>query len=490
MACCCFWGYISLAQIKNQKTIGLDEVIEISEQTSLDIFVAKHLYQSSVLEFKNFKVANLPRLNLDLDPLVFNSSIVERYDAILDRDVFRTVETLNSYVGLSISQNIVATGGDLFVRSNINRLENTGATSSLAFNTNLVQVGFNQPLFNFNRDKWNKKTEPLVFEKAKKEFVESRESLHVKAVEFFFDLASAQLSYDIAFQNKENAKKLYDIGRERFKIATINKEELLNLELNLLNTDVAIKRAKTELSDRQFALNTFLGNENHDVFVLELPESILKTEINYLEALDQAQQNSSEILNMKLKEITTLRDYDRIKKEGRLNPVFSGLIGLNKNAENLPNSYVDPLTQKRFSLRMTVPILNWGTINRRAKVALNRNKITVEENKNAVEELKRKVMTQIGEFNLQSELVDNALRSKKIAEEAYNLVIERFKYGNIDILKLNASQQAKDKAANNYLNSLREYWRNFYALQKLTLTDLKTNKSLINSFENELNIKQ
>lgn len=485
----CFWiPFVVFGQTKNKLELNLDEVISLSEKSSLDAFKAKHLYQSSVLEFKNFQVENLPTLNINLNPLVYNSSIVERYDANLNRDVFRTVETLNSYIGLSVSQNITATGGNIFLRSNINRLENSGTISNIAYNNNIIQVGFNQSLFSFNSLKWNKKTAPLVFEKAKREFIESRESLHIKAVNFFFDLAYAQLNYEISKNNFENANQLYEIGKERFKIATINQEELLNLELNLLNSEVAQKRARITLKDSQFSMNTFLGNTEHLEFKLIIPEAIFKTEIDYTVALKQAKANNSEILDLKIKELNSLKEFDRVKRQGRFNPIFSGIIGLNKNAENYNDSYINPLTQKQFSLRITIPIIDWGTANRRTEVASYRNKIVIAESKQAIEDFKQRIITQTAEFNLQGELVEKALRSKEIAIKAHELVLERFKYGNIDIVKLNASRISKDRAINEYLNSLNDYWINYYTIQKLTLTDLKTNEKLSTVIEQELNL--
>lgn len=483
-------SYMVFSQIKDQLEIDLNDVITLSEKNSLDAFKAKHLYQSSILEFRNFQVENLPILNMNLNPLVYNSSIVERYDANLNRDVFRTVETLNSYLGLSVSQNITATGGNVFLRSNINRLQNSGTISNIAYNNNIIQLGFNQSLFSFNSLKWNKKTAPLVYEKAKIEFIEARESIHIKAVNFFFDLASAQLNYEISKDNFENANQLYEIGKERFKIATINQEELLNLELNLLNAEVAQKRAVNTLKDSQFSINTFLGNAGHLDYKLVIPETIFKTEMDFPSALKQAQENNSEILDMKLKELNSLKEFDRIKRQGRFNPTFSGIIGLNKNAENYSDSYINPLTQKQFSLRVTIPIIDWGTANRRTEVAANRNKIVIAENKQSIEDFKQKIMTQIGEFNLQSELVEKALRSKDIAIKAHELVLERFKFGNIDIVKLNASRTAKDRAINDYLNSLNDYWNNYYTIQKLTLIDLKTNQKLSLVMDKQLDIEK
>lgn len=487
----CFWiPFIVFGQIKGELEIELDEIISLSEKNSLDAFKAKHLYQSSSLEFENFRVEKLPTLVMDLNPLLYSNSTSERYDSDLNKVVFRNVKTLNSYLGLSANQNIIETGGAVFLKSNINRLQNFGSIEDIAFNANIIQVGFNQPLFSFNSLKWNKKTAPLVFEKAKTEFIESRELLHIKAVNYFFDLASAQLNYEISKNNYENAIKLYDIGKERFKIATINQEELLNLELNLLNSEVAQERARITLKDSQFSMNTFLGNAEHLEFKLILPEAIFKTEIDFASALKQAYENNSEILDLKLKELNSVREFDRVRRHGRFNPELSGIIGLNKNGNNLGESYQDPLTQQQFSLRIAIPIIDWGAAKRRTEVASNRYKIVIAESNQAREDFKQRIITQTAEFNLQGELVEKALKSKEIAIKAHELVLERFKYGNIDIVKLNASRISKDRAINEYLDSLNDYWVNYYTIQKLTLTDLKTNEKLSTIMEQELNLNK
>jgi len=194
------------------------------------------------------------------------------------------------------------------------------------------------------------------------------------------------------------------------------------------------------------------------------------------------------MLGIKLKELNSLKEFDRVKRQGRFNPTFSGVIGLNKNAEDYRDSYINPLTQKQFSLRITIPVIDWGARKRETKIASNRNKISVAENKQAMEDFKQRVTTQISDFNLQSGLVEKALRLKDIAIKAHELVLERFKYGNVDIVKLNASREAKDRAINEYLTSLNDYWINYYTLQKLMLIDLKTNQKLSAIMSQELHL--
>jgi len=67
--------------------------------------------------------------------------------------------------------------------------------------------------------------------------------------------------------------------------------------------------------------------------------------------------------------------------------------------------------------------------------------------------------------------------------------LERFKYGNIDIVKLNASVRAKDRAVNDYIVSLKQYWVNYYRLRRLTLMNLETGIKISEIFDAKLGIE-
>lgn len=478
-----------IGQEKNELVLDLYEILKISEKESFESFKSKNLYEISLLEYRNFKVEGLPTLQLDFEPLTYNRSVIERYDAVINRDVFRSLETLNSYAGLTISQNIISTGGSVFLNSNVNRLQNLANNPNTAYNNNIVRIGFNQSLLPFNTLKWNRTIAPLRFQKAQMEFLESKESIHINAVNLFFTQLSAQANSDISKTNYQNAVKLFEIGKERFKIATINKEEVLNLELNVLNAEVALQKANEELIQAQFDLMNFLGIKGQKQVRLTIPHDVPDLNIEMDSALQMAVENNSEMLNIKLKELNALKELEKSKRESGFNPLFSGSIGLNKSADNYLDSFIDPLTQNRFSLKIQVPILDWGTMRRKVEIAEKNNEIQLLENEQSREVFMQKVRFQVLNFNLQNKLVQNALKAQKVALQSHALILERFKYGNIDIIKLNAAIQAKDRAINDYVDSLKAYWMNYYILQKMILVDLKTNKNLREALELRLKLE-
>ena len=63
-------------------------------------------------------------------------------------------------------------------------------TSYLAYP---VTIGFMQPLNGYNSLRWDRKIEPLKYEEAKLEYINSLENVSKRAVGYFFDLALAQI---------------------------------------------------------------------------------------------------------------------------------------------------------------------------------------------------------------------------------------------------------------------------------------------------------
>ncbi len=479
----------SLASFTQEREgLTLDKVIVLAEQKSLDAFKAQNLYQQSDYLYKNFRANRLPTLSLDLEPLTLNRRVEQRFNSSLGRDQFTDIETLNTNIGLSIAQNIFATGGRISLNSSINRFENIGDIENLSFNNTLFNLRLDQEIFGFNRFKWNKKIEPLKYEKARIEFIEKNEDLHITAAERFFNLATAELNLKNIETNLKNSLKLYNIGKERFKIATLNQEELLNLELNVLNSQTELQKAKRRLVDYQFELNIFLGFESNRAISLNVIEEIPLIDIDLAEALEMAKANSSQLLNLKLGALRAEEQLAQAKANRRLSPNLTASIGLNKSGNRLDDTFIDPLNQNRISLKINVPILNWGIAKRNVLIAEHQSKITYMEQDQTEQEFLQKVRDQVIDFNLQKELVTNALKSKEVAVKSNELVLERFKYGNVDIIRLNNSIRAKDKAVNGYINSLKEYWLNYYRLRKITLMDLETGKKISRLFDQKLGL--
>ena len=111
-----------ITEVTKQK-ITLDDIVAIASKKSLDAFKAKQQFGASYWQFRSFKASVLPKINLELEPLSYNKSVLKRYDSENNIDVYRPQQNLNSYGNISINQNIKATGATLFANSSFNRLK-------------------------------------------------------------------------------------------------------------------------------------------------------------------------------------------------------------------------------------------------------------------------------------------------------------------------------------------------------------------------------
>ena len=101
----------------------------------------------------------------------------------------------------------------------------------MTWNSNPVNVYLQQPIFQYNRLKWERKTEPKKYERSKKKYLEDLEDIAITATTYFFTVLRTQESLEMARRRYENTRQLYDIAQERFNIGTYTKDELLQMEL-------------------------------------------------------------------------------------------------------------------------------------------------------------------------------------------------------------------------------------------------------------------
>ena len=80
-----------------------------------------------------------------------------------------------------------------------------------------------------NEIRWLKRMEPLKFEIAKKAFLQRNEEIAKLAIAHYFNLLTSQINLNIAQTNYANADTLFRIGKGRFQIGTITRDELLDL---------------------------------------------------------------------------------------------------------------------------------------------------------------------------------------------------------------------------------------------------------------------
>lgn len=458
--------------------LTLDDVIELASQNSIDAFQIKNMYRASYWEYRYFKADRLPSLTLQATPLDFNHYRSKEYNYELNRDEYVQREYFNSNFNMSLSQNIALTGGNLFLQSELGMVKNLGGSQSDSYQTTPISIGYQQSLNGYNALKWEAKIEPVKFEKAKKELIESREALAIKSVDKFFNLAGAQIQLNIAENNMASADTLYRIGKGRFQVGTVTQDDLLKLELNLLQAKQSLNVSRSEVNRAQTDLNSFLSLDENTVIQCIIPSKIPDLQIRVGEAINKAMENNPIVLEHHQRLLEQDQAVAKTRAEAGFNTSIFALYGLDQSSPEFSEVYKDPDKSQRFRLGVSIPIIDWGRrkgsyqmaqYNREvAKAAIEQDKIDFEQG----------LLQDVVEFNLQAEQVKTAGLADTVAQKGYEVTLQRFMIGKVDVVKLNIARNDLESARLSYINTVRNYWNYYYSLRRKTLFDFITRQTL------------
>ena len=466
--------------------LSLGKSIEMAIDSSLQSFISQNLYLSGYWQYRTFKAGRLPSLTLNATPLQYYRDFTKRYDSQQNIDIYRQQQSLYSYGNLSVKQNLDATGGTFYVDTELGYMHNYGDNNYSQYSSVPVRIGYRQSLFGFNNFKWEKRIEPLKYEKAKKRLIYSHEEISGTVIEHFFNLAMAQAEYDMAVGNAASADTLYNIGQERFKIAGISQSELMTLKLDAINEKNRLKNAEISLKRNMFAFVSYLNMDKNTQIQLALPNKPQEITIDANQALELAKENNPDYLQYRQDILESEREVERTRRSSLFDATFSASVGFNQVADNLNQAYRNPLQQDVVSIGLSVPIIDWGV--RKGMANMARNNLNVARLSAWQKEisLEQDIMMTVNDFNIQQDLIASAEEAINLATMAYNATKQRFITGQSDINSLTLSLDRYKNAQTNYITALKNYWLSYYNLRRLTLYDFERQESLSLLFDNML----
>ena len=481
--------YIGLCLVafigKAQQPVKLDlkRTIELANDSSLSAFRYQNMYLSGYWEYRTYKANRLPSLTLNLMPAQYYRYITQRYDSNTDMDVYREQQMFSAGGGLSVRQNFDLTGGTFYIDSDLEYMRNFGETKSTQFSSVPFRVGYSQSLLGYNPFRWDRKIEPLKFEKVKKEFIYNTEVVSEEAVNYFFNLAMAQADYQLARENVASTDTLYSIGLQRHKIAAISRADLLTLQLDKVNARNTLENAQIALKRAMFALASFLNMDKNTLLELDMPGRPLSMEISVDEALAMAKANNPDFLQQQQNVLEAERDVNKTRVESRFNASLNASVGFNQVAEKFKDVYHKPLQQDLVSISVSVPLVDWGV--RKGKYNMAKNNLNVVKIAARQEELKleEEVTMTVSDFNIQQRLIMSAEEALDLAVMAYEQTRQRYIIGKADVNSLTLSLNRQQEAQKNYISALKNYWLNYYKIRKLTLHDFESGLSLSDRFD-------
>ncbi|HLN72496.1 MAG: TolC family protein [Methylococcaceae bacterium] len=462
-------------------SLNLDEAIKLGAENSLQAFRIENTFLSSYWKFRYYKADKLPSLSLTASPFNYNNSAQRVFVESTNRYEYRLIKDINSSAQLQLNQRVGLTGGNLFVNSNLARQMSTDILGKkyTQYSAAPIGIGYSQSLNGYNDQKWRSKIEPLRYEKAKKTFIQSQETMAMRSATMFFDLVEAQIQLKIAQNTMSNADTLYKIGKGRFQVGTVTQDELLNLELNQLNALQTLSRAKMEVERSQSSLNSYLMLDKQARVNCIVPSKIPELQVNADEALTLALKNNPDILDQEQQLLEQDRSVALTKSQSGLSSSeINARYGLNQRAEDIDAVYQDPIKSQYLSISLSVPLVDWGRRKGQLMEAKSNREVVRATVKQARIDFEQNIIQSVMEFNLQAEQVRNAAKADTVAQKGYEVTFQRFLIGKVDVVKLNLARNDLESARKAYINAVKTYWNYYYRLRMLTLFDFVKKETL------------
>lgn len=457
--------------------LTLNETVQLAKEQSPNAVAARHQFRASYWRHRTHNASLLPQVTADATLPDFTRSI-EAITLPDGSEKFTERNNAQSYLSASVIQNIGLTGGQVFMRSNLQRIDLLQDSNTTTYLSSPIVIGLSQPLFGYNSYKWSKKIEPLLYQEAERTYAESMENIARYAANYFFDLLLAEINLDVTQINLANNDTIYKIAKGRYGYGKIAENELLQMELSYLNSQNELEEAKLNLEMALFRLKSFLALSADATIRLIPPTEIPRFSIPYNDAIAMALQNRSDAMAFQRRIIEAESNLARTKSENRFNADLYALYGLTQSADVLPGAYQNPRDQQRITIGVQIPIIDWGTGKGKVKMAESNLDLVQTQIEQETVDFEQDIFLKVKKFNMQAQQVFIAAKADTIAQKRFEVTKQRYLIGKIDITDFNIARSEKDMARRNYIAQLRTFWTSLFEIRAMTLYDFLNDRQI------------
>ncbi len=466
----------------NAQTLTLTNAIKIAQENSLDAQIARFSFMSKYWQYRSFKAQLKPSVNLGGTLGNFNHSVVEARDPETGRVNQVNNNTMTNSLTLSIDQSIAATGGMVSLQSYLYRLDQFDYKEK-TYNSQPLRISYTQSLRSFNALKWDKKTAPVEYQIAERNYISALQDVTIRVTSLFFHVLAVQSDYKQSLATVEDRERLYELSKSRLNLTTTTKSEVLQMELSLLNARMAVKKNKISLDEAMYDLFSYLRLTDYEHAELMPPYTIPNILINADDVLQKAINNSSHSLDQRLQLLEAQKNLAQARSNKGVQVTLSSEIGFSQTGKTMRTAYSRLKDNEIIGVSLSLPIFDWGVSKGRVKMAqaqLDVVKTQMEQNHlDYMQNLRKKVM----QFNVQPTQCRDAYRAQEIAVERYEITRKRYETGAISVTELNTAQQEMESAKAQYIAQLSSFWNDYYVLQQATLYDWQNKSDLKVDFE-------
>lgn len=452
--------------------LSLDDAIAMARVRSVDAAAALDELRTAYWEWRSFRAAQLPELTFEATAPAYSREYTPYMN---DRGEYSFVRTNNLQAkgSLTLTQNVALTGGKVALTTSLDFLRQLDGAKNNRFMSIPVAVTLTQPLFGVNTQRWDRRIEPVRYAEAKAAFLSATEDVAGLAVDYYFTLLMCRENAEIARQNLENARALYAVAQEKREMGKISKNDLLQMELNVLDAESDLTDTRSDLRSAMFQLVAFLDLDGDVEIVPDVPGGAPHAEIVYADALDRALANNKFVKTMLRRQLDADYEVARAKGDMRAINLFVQLGYTGANA-TFGSAYERLRSNQMASVGFSIPLVDWGRRRGRVKVAESNRRVTESMVRRETMNFNQSLFMLVERFDNQQQRLELARRAAGIAAQRYDTNVKTYMIGMLSTLELNDSRLSKDSSRRQYISQLHLFWKYWYQLRSLTLHDYQT----------------
>jgi outer membrane protein TolC len=181
------------------------------------------------------------------------------------------------------------------------------------------------------------------------------------------------------------------------------------------------------------------------------------------------------------------KELESAQKGNSITAGISAGIGYNQAAPVFRDAYANLSRQDLLSFSLSIPLFDWGISKGRLSMAKNNLSITKVSIQQREQRLNQEIISTIDNFHLQQEFILSAERALQLSEAAYTTTKQRFVVGKSDVNSILLALNRYKEAQRNYINTLKNYWANYFKIRKLSLFDFEKQKELSSQLDDNIN---
>ena len=471
---------LNMTGLWSQTQITLEKVVNEWSFHSPSAEKIRLAYENIALAHKNYLKGFLPSIAFSMNPVSFNHSL-----RLMQNPTDGSYSYVNDYsntsnAGLTIQQKIGATGGVFSVSSNLSVLTEF-STSRNNFNTTPLSLNYSQLLLGgYYTYKKLKKIEQTKILNAVRQHCSDMAEIQIKALNAFLSLFLADITRKLALRNIEISDTLLIAGKALLDNGHFTEYEYKQVELQANNNLYVYETAQKDYQQLLRQLWALLGKKDMiDSVEVSVPDFALPLTIDSEEVTRYARKNNPFALSQEAKRLEAEQALFSAKLSNRFNANINVSYGLYQYAEHFSDAYRKPDYSQGVMIGFQIPVFQWGINRNKLQMAKNNYRNTMMELAEAETGYANDLFDKVSSYNHGVKLYFLSKRSYQLAQEQYEVLSAKFRFGKVSIYEIMSVQKELYEAMKRYYSSIQTVWYQFYMLRKITLYDFILQRELL-----------